>query len=494
MSNYKLGSVTMGMLLVTSTAFADLTNDKITLKPNMTLKYNTKQKSVDTITEMFSEGEFFGRLRMNSFKWDWAKESGSTIDNKALGIGGSFVYKSAKLGAFSTTMGLYTSQNPSFIRMEVDEVGSVKAGKDTYSRYDTSATGEFGMSVLGQAYVQYDMSKTSIKLGRQLFESVFTKSNDTKMIPNTFDGVSLTINDIDATTIKLGYFTKQKLRDHTFGHDVFAVAEDDGNTTVKEQWSQNDDSSVNKSLTTTLIGDENKLIIATLTNTSVKNLKANVSVAIVVDVITNVTAEAHYAIPLSKGLKIIPGFRYMQQMDNLDATTNVASLKGSTSVDGYKNPTSLDSSLIAFRLDIKDKAFMARLGYSHIEDAADIVAPWRGFPTGGFTRAMAQYNWYANTKTYMIRAGYDFGKAGMIDGFNIFARYAIQDFDDSKDNVQADSNILHIDAMQNIGKNLQAKIRVGLVSADDSIVKENLGGIKSDVSYNEYRFELNYFF
>jgi hypothetical protein len=87
----------------------------------------------------------------------------------------------------------------------------------------------------------------------------------------------------------------------------------------------------------------------------------------------------------------------------------------------------------------------------------------------------------------MFRAGYDFSKADIIPGFSIMARYAIQDFDDNKAGVQADTNILHIDARQNIGKNLEAKVRLGFVSDKDSAGK-------ADVSYNEYRFELNYFF
>lgn len=474
MNSYKLSAVAIGILAMSTSAFADLTNEKITLKSNMTLKYNKEQKSVDSVSEMFTEGEFYGRLRMNTFKWDWSEDAAGT-DNEALGLGGSFVYRSAKFNGLSTTMGLYTSQNPSFYRMDVDEVGSVKAGKDTFSRYNTDATGNFGMSVLGQAYLKYDISETSIIAGRQLFESVFTKSNDTKMIPNTFDGVSATIKDIPQTNIQLGYFTAQKLRDHTSSHDVLASG----------TWNDNDDSAVNKSLTTTLIGNDNKLMIASITNKSVKNLKANLSVASVPDVIMNVVAEAHYTIPVGDW-KIVPGVRYMQQMDNLDTNESVANLKDDTT--GYKDPTSLDSNLVAARLDIKNKAFTARIGYSKIADEADIVAPWRGFPTGGFTRAMGQYNWYANTKTYMLRAGYDFGKAGILEGFNIFARYAIQDFDDDKTKVQADSNMLHVDAMQNIGKNLQAKVRLGFVSADPA----DTG--KTDSSYNEYRFELNYFF
>ena len=57
MSNYRLNLTLAGMMLISTVASADLINDKITLKPNMTLKYNTKAKSVDTLNEMFSEGD-----------------------------------------------------------------------------------------------------------------------------------------------------------------------------------------------------------------------------------------------------------------------------------------------------------------------------------------------------------------------------------------------------------------------------------------------------
>jgi hypothetical protein len=445
----------------------------------MVVKYNKLPSSASNITEAFSEGIFYGRLRLNMFNWDW-KDTNSK-DNEAMGVGGSIIYKSAPLHGISGTVGLYTSQNPSWYRMDVSDVGKVKAGKDTFSRYDTDKTGNYGMTVVAQAYLQYDIADSSIYGGRQIFESVYTKSNDTKMIPNTFDGVTATIKDLPKTTIKLAYLAKQKLRDHTYSHDVIAF----------NGWEENDDSAVNKNLTVNRIGDKNSLWIASVSNKSIKNLKADVSYAFVPSVVSNLALEAHYKIPITKEWSLTPGVRYMQQFDDLGASYNVANLK--TKHQGYKNPKSLDSNLLALRLDLKNDAFLARIGYSQIADEADIVAPWRGFPTGGFTRAMAQYNWYANTKTYMIRAGYDFSKADIIPGFSIMARYAIQDFDNKKDGVQADSNIIHIDARQNIGKNLEAKVRLGFVSADDGIKKSD-GSYKSDSSYNEYRFELNYFF
>jgi hypothetical protein len=68
------------------------------------------------------------------------------------------------------------------------------------------------------------------------------------------------------------------------------------------------------------------------------------------------------------------------------------------------------------------------------------------------------------------------------------ARYAIQDFDDKKSGVQADTNIVHIDARQNINDTMELKVRFGLANA-------NVGTSgKKDNSYKEYRVELNYFF
>ena len=472
--------IPLSLFGLVSLSQATLVSEKITLKPSMEVEYNLLPSSVDSLSEIFTEGMFYGRLRSNMFLWDY--KDTSKFDNKALGVGGSFIYKTAPFSGLSTTLGLYTTQNPAWFREDVSDVGSIKAGKDTLSRYNTATSGDFGMSVLGQAYLQYDISKTSIKVGRQMFESVYTRSNDTKMIPNAFDGITATINEIPNTTVRFAYFDKQKLRDHTSGHDVLAYK----GGSSPESWTENDDSGVNKNLTVALIGDDNELMIVTLRNKSIKNLKADINYFRISDVISNLTLESHYKVAVSKDWSIVPGFRYMQQFDNLHANTNVASLKDDAMI-GYANKTSLDTNLLALRIDMKSKAFLARLGYSKIADKADIITPWRGFPTGGFTRAMAQYNWYANTKTYMAQANYDFGKANILDGFSIMSRYSIQDFDDSKAGVQADTNILHIDLRQNIGKNMEAKVRLGFVSDQDTAGK-------ADVSYNEYRFELNYFF
>ncbi|MDD3592101.1 MAG: hypothetical protein PHO65_05640 [Sulfurovum sp.] len=464
------------------------------LKGDMVVEYNVLPGSTDSLTGMFQDGIFYGRLRSNTFYWDWDHETWDDVakkgnlDNKNMGLGGSLIFKSASLNGFSFTAAYYGSMNPDFWRLDADEIAGAKAGKDTFSRYDVLKRGGYGggMHVLGQAYLQYQNDMFDIKAGRQLFESVFTASNDTKMIPNTFDGVAVAANIADKTSARVAYFAQQKLRDHTSAHDVVTFKDKNG-----ESWNNNDDAPVHKGLSYAnflAAGEDpdHELIVADVKTKIIPNLDATLSFLSVPGVVNDIVAEAHYAVPFENGWTLRPGIRYFHQMDD-----------GGGDIAGYTNLTgkaatgydagvadSLDSSLFAARVDVMmpEKKGFFRLGYSQVEDKADILAPWRGFPTGGFTRAMAQYNWYANTKTYMARVAYKFTPE-----FDVSLRYAIQDFDDDKANVQADSNVWHLDAVYKFTPNFYMKGRVGLVDADTD-------SGKADVSYNEYRLEFNYLF
>ena len=490
----KISAIAAAACLLATSVSADETKPKRELKNNMMVITNTLPSSVDNISDAFTEGVFYGRLRVNSFMWDW-KDDDNNNDNRAFGLGGSMMYKTAPFAGVSATAGLYYSDSPfDGLRDNPENVGATKAGKDTFSRYVVKTGGDWSMAVLAQAYIQYDYSKTTFKGGRQIFESFLTKSNDTKMIPNTFEGYVLETKEIPKTTVRAAYFYAQKLRDHTTFHDVLTFKDSSG-----ESWNNNDDSAVHKGLNYINLSaknkEENALIVADVRNKSIENLQVDLTYGAVPGLISSITGELNYKIDLG-GMSLTPGVRYMHQMDDGAGAIGGATLKGtlvgvSGSSLGYSDASSLDSSLAMARLVLKKGPLKVQVAYSAVADEGDIVAPWRGFPTGGYTRAMAQYNWYANTKTTSAEVNYDFGKAGLIPGFSALARFAMQDFDEDKQaaGVQADSNILHMDFRQNIAKGLYAKLRVGLVSAD-----ERVSDGKDKDSYNEYRFEVNYLF
>ncbi|EQB40606.1 hypothetical protein M947_02025 [Sulfurimonas hongkongensis] len=499
MKKLHLSLVTAVACLLTAPLSADESKPKRELKNNMMVVTNKTPKSVDSITEAFSEGIFYGRLRTNAFRWDWKEEqTGGNLDNYAFGLGGSLAYKTAPYKGVSGSAAFYYSSSPfSALRMDENDIGKVKAGKDTISRYDVKNSGSYNMAVLAEANLQYEISNTKVIAGRQIFESFLTKSNDTKMIPNTFEGFVVEMREIPDTTIRAAYFTGQKLRDHTEFHDVLTFKDSAG-----DSWGNNDDSAIHKGLSYNNFknaGEDtsHELIIIDAKNKSIKGLQLDVTYASVPDVVSSITGEINYKIDIGDGYSLTPGVRYMHQMDDGGGVIGGASLKGGLARDktpttnlGYTDTQSLDSSLAMARLVLKKGPLKAQVAYSAVSDDADIVAPWRGFPTGGYTRAMAQYNWYANTKTTSAEVNYDFDKAGLISGFSALARFAMQNFDEAKQVAgnQADSMILHMDFRQRITPEFYAKVRVGLVNADD----RQTGGDKD--SYNEYRFELNYLF
>ncbi|WP_201353526.1 OprD family outer membrane porin [Hydrogenimonas urashimensis] len=506
----------LGMTLLSGAGLAanTISVPKRTLNANRTLDYNTVPACVEKPEEIFTRGEWYGRLRLNSFRWDWKKGDDVRQDNWAIGMGASLMLKSACFHGFSATIDAYSSQNP--WHMDAEKIPYLKAGKDVLSRHDVLEKDRYHMNVIAQLYGEYRISESSVRYGRQKFESFLTRSNDTKMIPNTFEGLTLVSKDLPGHLFKIGWFTKQKLRDHTQFHDVLTYGKNSfenlsGEDNLINAFGNNDDSAMHRGLSYDNYKKAGKstkhdLLVAEVWSMAVPRLKAMLNFTAVPDVLSSFTAQGDYTVNMGS-FKLVAGIRYMRQFDNGGGSIGGANLMGligpygkaNGENGGYDDPYSLDGWLIAGRLDIKSEApWKFRVGYSHIGDEADIVAPWRGFPTGGFTRAMGQYNWQANTDTWMIRGDYDFEKADLVRGLSLMLRYAWQDYDEGKFVViegnrvpltPTDRQVMHLDAIYKIPylPGLEARVRMGFVDADKSIAG-------ADPSYSEYRFEMNYLF
>ena len=463
------------------------------LKCNMLQMYNEDPGEADDIRDMFAQGIFYKRVRFNSFGYRWKDElevnDVKLRENHAIAaIGGSLIYKSGCLNGFSVGGGLYVSSAAG--SLDESEAYLYKAGKGVFSRYDYSRDGSASLYSLAQAYLEYTHEKIDIKLGRQIFESFLTQSNDTKMIPNTFEGITLmNSSSMYDTSFKMAYLTRQKLRDHSDFHHVLAAG--DLNNSLYDIYSENDDTAMHFGLTKSELearGIDDRLIVAEAKNRSIENLTIMMNYTAVPELISSAMIQADYRMDLGRW-SVIPGLRYMQQFDDGAGEIGGANLK--TFTQGYSNPNSLDAALYAARVDVIQDAFKLRFAYSQTADEGDIVAPWRGFPTGGFTRAMSQYNWCANTESYMMQLDYKFDN---ISDFKVISRFAIQDFDDEKVGVQADSNVFTIDLLKGLGESsYYLKTRFAHVSGDDDTITGN-GLTKLDPSYNELRVEINYLF
>ncbi len=487
----KVGVASSALAVMSSSVFGAQEVPERTLKTNYQEVYNTTPGSAKSFTEMFSEGMFYGRLRSNTFYYNWENKTGTQNSHLVSGLGGSLIYKSATLADFDFGGGLYYSR--AFFDASKDPVSSLKPGKDVLSRFDYVNTGNKSMGVLGQAYLRYQgLPKTEIIAGRQLVETFYTKSNDTKMIPNTFDGLVIETKAIPDTGIKLAYLYEEKLRDHTQAHSVLMYGDANSSASEHPEWSENDDSAMHKGLTYTRLKEAGvstkaPLIVGDLHNQSVPNLKLDASFYAVPELLSEVMAEANYKIGMGD-FSLTPGVRYIKQFDNGAGVIGGASYSGklaglSGESGGYKEADSLDSQMIAARLVGAYGLYKLNLGYTQVFDEADLITPWRGFPTAGYTRSMARYNWMANTKSYRIELQRNANKKGICTDLFIQASILHTDADESKG--YYDENYYYVGFVQNVPGliELQWRLRLGYNDTE-----------KTDADSLDSRFELNYLF
>lgn len=456
-----------------------------TLQPNMTIFYHDKLSHVSNVQAILKEGKVDGRLRFNSFLNNNGKE------HYAIGTGGSFIYRSALLQGLGVGIGMYTTQNP--WHMEDSDAIYYKGGKGVLSRYDVLTKGEYGISCVAQSYIAYHDKQLALKMGRFIYEGFLHKSNDTKMIPNTFQGMMFRYTMTPKTKIQGAYFTKQKLRDHSNWHHLLAYGDD--NEDPYSAYTQNDDPAMHRGLTLSKLQDagiKDRVFSFDVESRELENFSIHLHHTHVFKLLHTSMLESAYEV-LVDGMRLKPAFRVMKQFDEGAGDLAGANIKNNTFA--YIDSESLDATLYGLKLDLAKDAWKLRLGYTEVTDEADFVAPWRGFPTAGFSRAMAQYNWQANTKTAMLRVDYDFGKAGVVPDLKAFIRFVSQDFDDNKPGVMADNHLVTLDILKAFSyfPNLYMKTRMAYLDGESAIIAAD-SSQKKDPSYQEFRFELNYLF
>jgi len=483
----KLTSTFLLTSFIATLLSAHIDNEKThALKNNGLLIYN-KQNSVDSFHNMFTQGDFYGRLRSNNFYFMYDKPDSSHYTQTVGSVGGSFVFKSAHFKGFDTTLGIYASQ--AFFNDKNDPAAYLKASKDTFSRYNYVNTGSKSMGVLGQANIAYTYSKTKVTLGRQLVETFYTKSNDTKMIPNTFDGVVLDSKDMKKTRIKFAYLQKQKLRDHTESHSVLMYGDANSSSHIKPQWSQNDDGAMHRGLTYSALKAAGKptdapLIVLDAQNSSIKNLKLNYSSYLVPELLSQVMGEANYKIAFD-GFSITPGLRYIQQFDNGAGKVGGASLY-KIGLNGYKDANSLNAAMLGTRVVARIKDYRINLAYTGVFDQADLVTPWRGFPTAGYTRSMGMYNWRANVKSYRLELVKGANSKGVYT--TPFIQTSVLYMDGDKSKAETDSLYYYAGIIQNLpsAPQFQYRLRLGW--------RDFISSATPISNYLDSRFELDYLF
>jgi len=479
---------------------------KQTLQANYMVNYEILPAEVDSLRDIFTEGMIYGRLRSNWFFYQYENENiakGQENQN-ILGLGGNLIYKTAPYAGFSATAGLYYTSAGTGLDNQPSDVGNLKAGRDVIERYNAVNGKGKSYAVLAQSYLQYESDGLKLRYGREVFNSFYTKSNDSKMIPNTFEGFTLESKEFKKTRIRAAYLTRQKLRNHDNFHSV--IMYDDRTSEqagVNEpSWYENDDSAIHQGLNYTNFlkhgQDMNPalMVLDGYTRSILEtDMKVSASSMYIKDLFYSAMLELNYSFDLGNGYRLTPGVRYVQQFDDGAGKIGGAALTGKAATDedggnalaraAYSDPDSVDTYMTAARLTLKKNAAEIGLGYTNIADKADFITPWRGFVTSGYTREMARYNWVANTETWRLRGSFDFGKANIISGLRTYMSFTQENYDEEK-KPNADANIYYFGLIKDVEKVPNMSFRLRTEYVEQTAANTN--------DHTELRMELNYLF
>ena len=508
-------------------------------------------QAADDLASAFKEGKLEGRIRINSINTDWNKNSDwdkngakPDGDSKGMAVGGSLIYQTAPLYGISAGVGFYTTQSLGVFTDDAEDAGSstnttkgtkATTGADLFARGPgAKASWSEGYSVLAQSYLQYEIAKSKIKGGRFLMTNPWINPNDTKMIPIAVEGASFVSNDIKNTTIQLDLASKIKERGMTY----FGNMADTGDTpdAIKNYYRTHYTATVNASnvlgVGQTTIGngygsggEAPGVAVLGVTNKSINALELQAWFMEWQDIVNQGRIEANYALPAGDVILSF-GARYMQQWDtgagdiimpkdgdnySKLGVTNTAPTGTSAIAVSKKgdNNNKVDTNLYALRAAATYGAAKLMLAYSHTDKGGDIIAPWRGFPTDGYTRSMTQTDWNANTSAYKVQLDYDLNQ--YISGLTTVLSYSFYDRDTSKIGYASqtdryygngDTNQYNADVIYKVPavKNLELKARY--MVQQNQVVSTTLAGgtgtasqgFGNDTSNHELRLEANYRF
>jgi hypothetical protein len=154
----------------------------------------TSAVAADTLSDAFTNGTFSGELK--SYYFDRNHNNGAT-DESTIFLGVQLHYETADFYGVKLGVGSQTSAAP---WASEDDKSAFK--KDMYG----SGT------VLSEAYLEYSLSKTTMKLGRQYIHQPMMKGSPSRMVYQAFQGLTVESKDIPQTTAYLAYVNKYQDR------------------------------------------------------------------------------------------------------------------------------------------------------------------------------------------------------------------------------------------------------------------------------------------
>jgi len=439
-------------------------------------------QAADDLSSMFSEGKMSGQIRAFYIDREYQGGSGADTHRNSMVLGGHIKFETADYKGLSLGTSLYTTN---------DIAGAIGYGNGVEQDPSLLGTGKESYSILGEAYINYDMSslgtKTIAKLGYQRYDTPMMGSDDARMLPNTFEAYKFTNKDIAGINFQLAHV-------NSIAYGTFSNIYSGGILGATSGYPANGNAGTGKyhNLGQATVGENTNGVTNLLVSFKNKNFNAKISNDYAWDLYNTLYAEAgaKWNCLLSDSVK--PFFSVQAIKQNSVGSEYMKKLATS-------NNGEIDSLYYAAKFGAKYAGLTAYLAYSETSDndASDkvnnpyknaIVSQFGGMPA--YTQGMVtRHQFLAGTKTTKVAASYNFKDMGA--DVSATAYYASFDMDENSGyGVSRTATEPGFDIKYNpkMVKNLNLRLRGNFPRN----FAEGTSG--NDTGWNEYRFIANYNF
>ncbi|NWF67329.1 MAG: outer membrane porin, OprD family [Campylobacterales bacterium] len=349
----------------------------------------------DSVESAFKEGKASGEVRAFYINRDWTPNVASRPDRAAFAVGGNLGFDTAPVNGLSAGAKFYTTQG---VGLNSDNGAKIDPtlfddNKDSYS-------------ILGEAYMAYKNSQTTVKVGRQKLDTPLAGSDDARMLPNLFEAAVIANTDIKDTTLILAHVSK--FAAGTFSN-AYANSGVDANginsggyLALHGGYGLNNQSGKFMNMGGYAVGkDTNGVTAGAVIYKGIPNLTLQLWDYYATDILNAIYAEAEYKwnCLINPDLKMALSGQYIGESDVGDK------FAGQIDSDYY------GVQLSATVADLNLKAAYSETGESKGKTTnGGIISPWGGMPA--YTQGMVtRHQFFADTEAWKVSGTYNFKKA-----------------------------------------------------------------------------------
>ena len=362
---------------------------KLSLISAIVLGFSGSVYAADTLADALKNGKVSGELK--AWYWDKTVDSNGHSNNYNItNFGLELKYITDEINGFKGGVTFQSNATP-FAEADA-KVGYVN---------EEYASG----SVLSEAYLEYMIGKTDIKVGRQYVQSPLIGGSGARIFRESFQGVTLVNNDLPDTTMYAYYFDKFQGRTSNISDDGVGGAPSFSDTFIVVYRAKTDG-----------------VYSAGIKNTSIPNLSLS----------------GQYA--LLENIQMLGGLTSAANADDINiyfletsylVPMNDFKLKFDASYIGSRAGNSLDryhmnGDMFQFRASLLELyGIGASIAYSTTSKNDDVIYGVGKAPTGTYTDFFMRgptHVFEPGTDTYLAKAKYDLSRVG-IKGLNAEIQY-----------------------------------------------------------------------